>query len=262
MARAAAASALERGRLSYEQRAWADAYEQLGAGRTRRDQLGADDLELLATAAYMLGRDDEYLSVLERAHRLHVENGDLLRAARAAVWLGLQLALRGEIGGATGWNSRAQRLVDRAGRDSVEQGYLVLAGGFAQAMESDWEAALETARESAEIAERHGDADLLALALMDQGQYLMRLGRVDGGPAPPGRGHGGGDGGRGVADRCWVLSCVERIDVCQAVLDAFCRATEWTAALSRWCDGATGSGAVPRSYASCTAPCRDHAAAR
>ena len=129
----------------------------------------------------MLGRDEEYFSVLERAHRLHVENGDLLRAARAAYWLGLQLTLRGEIGGATGWNSRAQRLVDRAGRDSVEQGYLVLAEGFAQAMESDWEAALETTRASAEIAERHGDADLLALALMDQGQYLMRLGRVDGG---------------------------------------------------------------------------------
>ena len=179
MARAAATSAVE-GRLSYEQRAWADAHEQLS--RSDEEQpLGPDDLERLATAAYMLGRDDEYMSVLERAHRLHVENGDLLRAARAAFWLGLQLALRGEIGGATGWNSRAQRLVDRAGRDSVEQGYLVLAGGFAQAMESDWEAALETTRESAEIAERHGDADLLALALMDQGQYLMRLGRVDGG---------------------------------------------------------------------------------
>ena len=84
MARAAAASALERGRLSYEQRAWAPAYEQL-AQAEQQDRLGADDLELLATSAYMLGRDDEYFSVLERAHRLHVENGDLLRAARAAV---------------------------------------------------------------------------------------------------------------------------------------------------------------------------------
>ena len=129
MARAAATSAIERGRLSYERRAWVDAHEQLTSA-DEEDPLGADDLERLATAAYMLGRDDEYMNVLERAHRLHVENGDLLRVARAAFWLGLQLALRGEIGGATGWNSGAQRLVDRAGRDSVEQGYLVLAGGL------------------------------------------------------------------------------------------------------------------------------------
>ena len=48
---------LERGRAAYERRAWKDAYESLsradGAGL-----LGAGDLELLATCAYMLGRDD------------------------------------------------------------------------------------------------------------------------------------------------------------------------------------------------------------
>ena len=71
MPRASATSALESGRLSHEQHAWAEAHEQL----TRADEeepLGADDLELLATAAYMLGRDEEYVSVLERAHQAHV----------------------------------------------------------------------------------------------------------------------------------------------------------------------------------------------
>ena len=232
MARAAAASALERGRLSYEQRAWAPAYEQL-AQAEQQDPLGADDLELLATSAYMLGRDDEYFSVLERAHRLHVENGDLLRAARAAFWLGLHLALRGEIGGATGWNSRAQRLVDRAGRDSVEQGYLVLAEGFAQAMESDWEAALETTRESAEIAERHGDADLLALALMDQGQYLMRLGRVDGGLRFLDEAMVAVTTGELSPIVTGLVYC-SVIDGCHEASELR-RAQEWTAALTRWC---------------------------
>ncbi len=232
MARAAAASALERGRLSYEQRAWAPAYEQL-AQAEQQDRLGADDLELLATSAYMLGRDDEYFSVLERAHRLHVENGDLLRAARAAYWLGLHLTLRGEIGGATGWNSRAQRLVDRAGRDSVEQGYLVLAEGFAQAMESDWEAALETTRASAEIAERHGDADLLALALMDQGQYLMRLGRVDGGLRFLDEAMVAVTTGELSPIVTGLVYC-SVIDGCHEASELR-RAQEWTAALTRWC---------------------------
>ena len=232
MARAAATTALERGRLSYEQRSWADAYEQL-AQADQQDQLGGNDLELLATAAYMLGRDDEYFSVLERAHRLHVENGELLRAARAAYWLGLHLALRGEIGGSTGWNSRAQRLVDRAGRDSVEQGYLVLADAFAQAMESDWEAALATTRASAEIAERHGDADLLAFALMDQGQYLMRLGRVDSGLRFLDEAMVAVTTGELSPIVTGLVYC-SVIDGCHEASELR-RAQEWTAALTRWC---------------------------
>jgi DNA-binding CsgD family transcriptional regulator len=232
MARAAATSALERGRLSYAQRAWVDAYEQLRQV-DEGDQLGGDDLERLATAAYMLGRDDEYMSVLERAHRLHVENGDFLRAARAALWLGLQLTLRGEIGGATGWNSRAQRLVDRAGRDSVEQGYLVLAGAFAQAVESDWEAAFETAREAGEIAERHGDADLLALALMDQGQCLMSLGRVDGGLRFLDEAMVAVTTGELSPIVTGLVYC-SVIDGCHEASELR-RAREWTAALTRWC---------------------------
>src|SRR6266511_2622285 len=57
---------LERGRASYERRAWKDAYESLSRA-DRAAPLGPDDLELLATSAYMLGLDNEYLSHLERA---------------------------------------------------------------------------------------------------------------------------------------------------------------------------------------------------
>ena len=46
--------------------------------------LGAEDLELLATAAYMIGRDDDYVHVLGRAHQAHLEAGEALRAARCA----------------------------------------------------------------------------------------------------------------------------------------------------------------------------------
>ena len=60
-------------------------------GRRRR-ALGADDLELLATSAYMLGRDDEYVRALERAHHAHLDAGEPLRAVRCAFWLGLSLA--------------------------------------------------------------------------------------------------------------------------------------------------------------------------
>ncbi|HEX5975210.1 MAG TPA: hypothetical protein VFY57_08635, partial [Rubrobacteraceae bacterium] len=88
---------LERGRKSYAGRAWAAAYELL----SRADQvtpLGAEDLELLATAAYMLGRDDDSLSGLERAHHAYLDAGEAMRAVRCAFWVGMNLALRGEMG--------------------------------------------------------------------------------------------------------------------------------------------------------------------
>jgi hypothetical protein len=69
-----AVAELERGRESYAERRWADAYGSLTAS-DRAAPLGADDLELLARSAYMLGRDDDYVSGLERAHRGHVDSG-------------------------------------------------------------------------------------------------------------------------------------------------------------------------------------------
>ncbi|HXV96125.1 MAG TPA: LuxR C-terminal-related transcriptional regulator [Gaiellaceae bacterium] len=232
MPRASATGPLESGRLAHDRRAWAEAHEQLTRAGAA-SPLGAGDLELLATAAYMLGRDDEYVSVLERAHRAHVEDGEPLAAARSAFWLGLQLALRGEVGGATGWFGRAQRLVDRAGRDCVEQGYLVLVDAQMHAQSADWETAAATARESAGIAERHGDADLLALALMDQGHCLLRLGRVDDGLKLLDEAMVAVTAGELSPIVTGLVYC-SVIDGCHEASEPR-RAREWTTALTRWC---------------------------
>jgi len=109
---------LERGRDSYTRRAWTDAYASLSHA-DRQAPLEAEDLELLATSAYMLGRDDEYLSILERAHHAHLEVGEELRAARCAFWVGVNLATREEMARASGWLGRAQRLVEREDRAGV-----------------------------------------------------------------------------------------------------------------------------------------------
>ena len=75
--------ALERGRASYAARSWGDAYSALGQAEAER-LLDPPDLELLATAAYMLGRDDEWMAVLERAHRRYADAGNRSRAAYCA----------------------------------------------------------------------------------------------------------------------------------------------------------------------------------
>ena len=72
---------LERGRDAYARRAWREAYDCLSSA-DEATSLRAGDLELLATSAYMLGRDDEYLSLLERAHHAHLEAGETLPAVR------------------------------------------------------------------------------------------------------------------------------------------------------------------------------------
>jgi hypothetical protein len=91
----------ERGRDSYAKRKWVDAYQSLAAA-SRATPLSAEDLELLARSAYMLGRDDEYVSGLERAHHVSRESGEPLRAVRCAWWIGHNLAFRGEMGPARG----------------------------------------------------------------------------------------------------------------------------------------------------------------
>src|SRR5581483_839305 len=93
---------LEQGRDAHARRAWLEAHDLL----TRAHELNpleATDLDLLATCAFMLGRDDESVAWLERAHHGFLEDGETLRAVRCAASIGMNLGIRGEIGPATGW---------------------------------------------------------------------------------------------------------------------------------------------------------------
>ncbi len=65
------AEELERGRESYAKRGWIDAYESL-LRADRASPLLAEDLELAATSAYMLGRDDEYVRFIYIYHQLRL----------------------------------------------------------------------------------------------------------------------------------------------------------------------------------------------
>ena len=58
---------------------------------------------------------------------MYAETGELRRAASCAGWIGsTNLALRGAVGGATGWFGRAQRLLDSHGHDCPEGGWMLL----------------------------------------------------------------------------------------------------------------------------------------
>jgi hypothetical protein len=134
------AEELERAREAYAHRAWLDAH----AAFTAADQqapLEAEDLELMSMTALMLGRDDDAIGILEQAHLRHLEHGDTPRAARSAIWIGINLAYRGAVGPASGWLGRAQRLLDQEPGESVEQGYLLIPLVFRHEAAGDLEAA-------------------------------------------------------------------------------------------------------------------------
>jgi DNA-binding CsgD family transcriptional regulator len=230
---AEAGSEVERGRESFARRAWTDAYESL-SNADRAAPLDRRDLELLATSAYMLGRDDEWMSVLERAHHAYLDAGEGLRAVRCAFWVGINLALRGELGQATGWLGRAQRLLEREDDDCVERGYLLLPIMFRQEGTGDYATAAGTAAEAAGIGQRFDDSDLFALAVHAQGQMLIRAGRVQEGLALLDESMVAVTGGELSPIVTGLVYCGV-ILACQEVYELR-RAQEWTTALTRWCE--------------------------
>ena len=222
---------LVRGRQAAGRLAWDDAYTALSRA-DRSSSLDGHDLELLATAAYLLGHLDDCLQALQRAQRLHAERGDRRRAARCAFWLGFHLINQRELAQASGWLARANRLLEGE-PDCAERGYLLMPVALERVVAGDYAGAQETAARAAAIGRDAGDDDLTTLALSLQGRSLVRAGQVD--------------AGMGLLDEAMVAVVAGElsppvagsvycsvIDACQEVLE-WRRAHEWTTALAAWC---------------------------
>jgi DNA-binding CsgD family transcriptional regulator len=224
---------LERGRTCYAARAWAEAYRLLSQA-DRAAPLCGSDLERLAMAAYLIGRDDHYLNALDRAHDAHLDAGESLRAVRCAFWLGLRMLFRGEVGRATGWFGRAQRLIEREAHDCVERGYLLLPVAQQHLNGGDCAAAYAVATEATEIGERFGETELIACARHLQGRILVQEGRVEAGLALLDEVMLAVSAGTLSPLVTGLIYC-SVIEGCHEVY-ALGRAREWTAALAEWCE--------------------------
>lgn len=246
--RATRTSPLGRGREAHARRDFTAAFEALAAA-DRAEPLAANDLDRLAMSAGLLGRDAEFLEALERAHQAHLASGNAAAAARSAFWLGFQLLFLGETGRGMGWHARARRVLDEAGLDCAERGYLMLPRARQHLAAREWDAARAVATEAASIARRFDDADLLAFARNLEGQAFLGEGRVPEGLALLDETMVAVSAGEVTPLVTGLIYCIV-IRCCQDVY-ALGRAREWTEALKAFCESQPSGVAF-------TGPCLVH----
>jgi DNA-binding CsgD family transcriptional regulator len=225
-------SARDRGRESFARHAWGDAFAQLSAA-DRETPLEPEDLERLATSAYLLGNDADSEDLWGRAHQEFLERGNVERAARCAFWLSFGLLDKGEPARGGGWLARARRLLDDGPRDCAEQGYLLLPVALQRAGARDFDGAHATFGQAAAIGSRFNERDLVTLARHGQGRALINLGRTAEGVALLDEVMVGVTAGEVSPTVAGVVYC-SVLSACHEIFD-WRRAREWTAALSRWC---------------------------
>jgi ATP/maltotriose-dependent transcriptional regulator MalT len=228
-----APDAMTRGRAAFDRKAWSEAYRELALA-DRESSLAAEDLDRLATAAYLVGDESAAADVRARAHAAFVERGDPLRAARSAFWLGYALiSVPVQQAQGNGWLARAKRLLDECGEERAEYGLLLCTQGYMKIVEGDFTAALGLFEQADHVGTHFADIDVTSLARHAQARVLLRMNRRAEGFALLDEVMLAVTGGEVVPMIAGVIYC-SVISACYDVFDVD-RAQEWTNALSGWC---------------------------
>jgi ATP/maltotriose-dependent transcriptional regulator MalT len=226
------ANAVAHARRFFEQRAWGEAYRLFEAA-DRDAPLDPEDLERLATATYLMGRDEESEAFRARAHQLFLARDDREGAARAATWLAFGLQQRGARAPASGWFTRAERILDDAHLDSATRGLLLIRSAIQLTVQGNPAAGHEAFAQAAEIANRFGDRDLASLACSGRGRALILLGKIAEGVALLDEAMAGVIAGDVTPSLAGDIYCTV-LEGCQQIFDLR-RSYEWTTSLMQWC---------------------------
>ena len=213
---------------------WKEIYLKL-LKADQEHELEPTDLERLALAAYLTGKDAESFQILERAHQGYLQLKNKQKAVRCAFWLGLMLMNIGESARSSGWFSRGERLLDfDQAPDSSEKGLLLIPKALGALYTGQATKARDLFERAAIIGEQFDDADLISLGRLGTGQAIIQQGHVT----------------RGIKllDESMIMVETEEvfpvvkgivycavIETCRMVWDLR-RAQEWIAALVNWCD--------------------------
>jgi ATP/maltotriose-dependent transcriptional regulator MalT len=222
------------GREAFERREWAVARDRLAGAA----DLGAEDLEALALAAYLSGDHDTCLGAWQRAFHIREDAGETRLAFRDAFWIGFVLDSTGLESVAEGWVARATRLLESVPDDAVERGYLGISALYRHLHRGEFPEALACAEQVSATGKESGDANLLAMGVMCLGRLLIFSGRVREGLSLLDESMVWVSGGEASPIVAGHVFC-SMVEACQQIGDVR-RMTEWTSALTRWCDEQPG----------------------
>lgn len=222
---------LIRAREDYERGDWASALDVWSGSGV--DLVGPAELRDAATAAFLLGRREECLELLQRCFRTYEECGDTAAAARCAFHLAMTYASGGDPALSAGWSARAQRLLESLAEPVVEGGYVAFLQMFGHLATGRWTEAADAAAAAAAAGRAFADADLLAMATCAEGRIAIYSGQVADGVS--------------LLDESMVSVLAGETGVlisghvyCTAIegvqeIGDMGRVTEWTRALHHWC---------------------------
>jgi DNA-binding CsgD family transcriptional regulator len=225
--------AIEHARLAGDERRWGDAWRLWST--MPPESLDAEDLDRAATAGYLTGHDDEAFALWVKAHQRCLAEGALHQAAIYGGRLAHGFGFKGDVGRCRGWVDRTARLLEEAGIDCVEQGYLQNGLGILRIFEAgDLMGAQAHFVNAGKIGARFAHRELITVARIGEGRMLIYLGDVTEGVALLDEAV--------VAIEAGELSPLAAGDAYCGVIDAcselfdFNRCRAWTESFGRWCD--------------------------
>lgn len=210
---------------------WRERYDELAV----RDlsTLSPEDLELLAEAAFWLGRPRDAVAARQRAYSIYRDRNEHERAARVSWQLFHGHFELDETAAASGWLNRTQRHIAEV-PDSIERGYAAIATAMWARHSGNLDEAVTQAAFAHELGQTRGDRNLAAWGLSVKGGMLTARGHIAAGLA--------------LLDDAMVETISGELDsfvtgwiycyllkTCQALGDVS-RAGEWTEAAVRWCE--------------------------
>jgi len=226
-------SILEQGREAFRQGDWGRTFTLL-TSIDKESPLQPADLELLATAAFMTGRDRNCINSWSRAHQEYVDAKDLKKGAECAFWAGMVLFNMGEYAQGSGWFTRSHRLLDDIPKNCAEKGLILIPEALQQLQSGDTQKAGELFIKAGKMEKQFNNPDLFTLSRLGLGQArILEEFFAE---------------GTKLLDEAMVSVIAEEtspivtgivycnvLSMCRKICDMH-RAREWTAAMSRWCD--------------------------
>ena len=222
----------ERAKEALDRHAWTEAWELMSEA-DRGGALTADELMVLAEAAWWVGKLPAAIDALERAYALAQKAGRTDQLVQLAIFLGRNNVLRNQHAVANAWFRRAEHLLEGV-PENPAHGWLAVARSFQAGLAGPVDTLVAQADIAAGIAARHSDPNLAAMATTCRGMGMVMSGRPDEGMTLLDEAAIAAVAGELDPDTAGSVCCAA-IGACASLGD-WTRAAQWTEAQDRWCE--------------------------